>query len=1122
MWNKLLIVACAAFALVVAPHSASAQDSTSGAISGTVKDASSGELLAGVTVVITSVSKKNQYNAITDGRGYFKVAALSPGDYSILYVYGDVRNRMPSVPVNVGRTSNLFPKLDLSKLGSEIVIIKGRPNIDTTKTTQGIIIDRSFTENLPIPGRTFEAALGAAAGAQNDGVGVSFSGSSSLENQYVVDGVNTTGLGYGTVGSPVINEFVEEIEVITGGYMAEHGRSTGGVVNVVTRTGTNDFHGTVFTQFTNSLLQKRNNRAPIQSWIDTESNLAYDLSVGATLGGPIIKDKLWFFVGIAPRLIATDTDRITKRQTDCRQRLPSGELSGCDQDANGNLMFADGEPDVDDKGFFIYDELDRKTLRSQATEYQFVTKLNYSPTPEHAGQVTFTGTPFNRQNIGVTGESQAVSTESQLLTTDLSTKWTSKFNDAKTTIEAVVGFHRSSFESGSISDAADKVPQERLRFGNFGNWAAGNNSLNPSQARESQATIQGCKDSNDTNLDPYQFIDNCPDIGTGYSVGGIGFLSDEKSQRTSGKLALIQRVELAGNHEIKVGLDFEDNLLNKKRLLSGDARFTNDQGGRNRIEVFRYVALAPEGDDSGNFGDLCGRGASGPGADGPVACNYTPSGDVKGNTLNVAGYIQDSWQIMPNLTLNAGMRYEEQRLRNAKHLRGTKAVGTGEILGKNAMKLNNMFAPRLGLLYDWTKEGRSKIYGSWGRYYESIPMDINDRSFGGESWQRSTYDSSDVEQCGPVDPNLGGDTATPSGAGCIASGADPAQGDRLTGAGVLVATGLKAQYLDESILGAEYEIMEDLKIGISYQNRTLGRVLEDLSTDNANTYVLANPGSWSSAEEKKLQKKIENETDVDELNRLNNQLVQFRGIRQFDKPRRDYNSVTTTISKRFSRKFYAQASYVYSQTRGNYQGLFSSDNGQIDPNITSLFDLPELMANRSGALPQDRPHFFKFDGYYSFDFQEAGELTTGLSFRALSGNPINATGAHYLYGGNETFVLPRGSLGRIGFDYGASIKLGYKRDIGKGMNLNVYIDFFNLAAFEFLKGQGTASVDQTYTFFNVNPVVGGRYEDLIYLKELDQGSGAETGTPVRRNRNFGNTRGRYAAPAAQLGARLNF
>lgn len=1115
--KKLLLAACAAFAapLIVSPLVASAQDSTTGAISGTVKDKSNDEALIGVSVVITSVERKNNYTAMTDERGVFKIASLPPGDYSVLYAYGDAKARM-DVQVSIGRVAQLYPKMDLTNIGGETVTIMGRPLIDTTQTTQGIVIDKTFLENLPIPGRSFESALETAAGAQDDGVGVSFSGSSSLENQYVVDGVNTTGLSYGTVGSPVINEFVEEIEVITGGYMAENGRSTGGVVNVVTQSGTNDFHGRVFTQFTNSWLQKRNARTPAQNFMDVESNLAYDVSVGAALGGPIIKDKLWFFVGIAPRLIANDTDRITKRQTDCRTRLPNGKLSGCEQNPDGTLMHQDGQPDEDDNGFLIYEELDRSTVRSQATEYQFVSKINYSPTPEHAGQVSFSGTPFSSQRIGVLGEPQAVSRDVQVLTTDVSAKWTSKLNDAKTTVEGIVGMHRSTFESKSITDEANEIPRETLVFGNFGDWAAGTNRITGDR-RESQATIDGCQDSTDIIKDPYQYMENCPDtLGYGYSVGGIGGIADEVERRLTGKVSVLQRIEAAGDHEIKAGLDVENNYLNKKRLLSGDMLFNNYQGRYNFIEVFRYVGLAPEGDTSGNFNDVCGRGVMG---QDPVACNYTPDGDVKGETVNYAAYLQDSWLILPNLTLNAGIRYEEQRLRNAEHLRGTIAVGTGEKLGKNAMLLRNMWAPRVGVVYDWTKEGRSKIYGNWGRYYESIPMNINDRSFGGEGNMTSRYDATDILQCGATDPNIGG---KPAGAGCIASGAAPSNPDVLSGAGVLVATDIKAQYLDETILGGEYEVMEDLKVGLSYQNRRLGRVLEDLSTDNAQTYVLANPGSWSQEAEDDLRKKIENETDPEELGRLNNQLKQFMGIREFDAPRRDYNSVTAIVSKRFSRKFYVNASYVYSRTEGNYQGLFSSTNGQVDPNITSLFDLPELMANRDGPLPQDRPHFIKLDGHYTFDLKEAGEITTGASIKGLSGTPVSVTGAHYRYGTDETMLLPRGSQGRIDFNYTASIRLGYKRDLGKGMKLEGWVDVFNLNAFGFLGGQGTAGVDERYTSSNVNPIVGGKYEDLVYLKQLDPTNGAETGQPTTRSKNFGKETFIYAAPAAQLGARLTF
>ncbi|MBL4635507.1 MAG: TonB-dependent receptor, partial [Kofleriaceae bacterium] len=490
---------------------------------------------------------------------------------------------------------------------------------------------------------------------------------------------------------------------------------------------------------------------------------------------------------------------------------------------------------------------------------------------------------------------------------------------------------------------------------------------------------------------------------------------------------------------------------------------------------------------------------------------------VKGHTLNVAGYVQDSWQLRPNLTLNAGIRYEEQRLRNAEHLIGTRAQGTGQLLGKNALVLRNMWAPRVGVIYDWSEEGRSKLYGSWGRYYESVPLNLNDRSFGAESGLTTTYDAA---SCGAPNENLGGAV---DGVGCLSGDVTPSS-ELLNGSGVLVASGVSAQYLDETILGVEYELLEGLKIGLSYQNRRLGRVLEDLSTDNAQTYILANPGEWSAEEERKLVGRVDRETDPVEKARLQSELSQFQGIRNFDRARRDYNSLSATVSKRFSNKLFVQSSYTYSRTEGNYQGLFSSTNGQVDPNITSLFDLPELMANREGALPQDRPHSFKFDGFYNFDLGRPGVITTGVSLRAASGAPVNATGAHYSYGQNETALLPRGSMGRIELSYDASIHLGYKRNIGGGMKLEGFLDFFNLNAIEAFGGQRTASVDETYTFSSVNPVVGGKYEDLIYLKELDQSSGAETTAPITalRNRNFGQARSLTSPPGAQIGARLTF
>src|SRR5687767_4462157 len=129
------------------------------------------------------------------------------------------------------------------------------------------------------------------------------------------------------------------------------------------------------------------------------------------------------------------------------------------------------------------------------------------------------------------------------------------------------------------------------------------------------------------------------------------------------------------------------------------------------------------------------------------------------------------------------------------------------------MNLRNMIAPRVGVPYDWTKEGRSKVFGNWGRFYESIPMDINDRSFGGEVMYQQQFTPG---QCGDLPTNhpdyvkIGGQ----NGQGCADQPEMVADTNEVMigSSGVLVAPGIKPQYLDEILLGVEYELIEDLKV----------------------------------------------------------------------------------------------------------------------------------------------------------------------------------------------------------------------------------------------------------------------------------------------------------------------
>ena len=145
---------------------------TTGAIQGIVKDKKTGDAMAGVTVVATSPALAQTETAITDDKGYYKIDSLPPGDYLVTFYFADLSIEQSGIHVGVSKVSSVYQTIDQSKAGGETIHIaaKAAP-IDPTSTRQGIAIDKSYLENIPVPGRTFEAALGAAAGSQGDSLG---------------------------------------------------------------------------------------------------------------------------------------------------------------------------------------------------------------------------------------------------------------------------------------------------------------------------------------------------------------------------------------------------------------------------------------------------------------------------------------------------------------------------------------------------------------------------------------------------------------------------------------------------------------------------------------------------------------------------------------------------------------------------------------------------------------------------------------------------------------------------------------------------------------------------------------------------------------------------------------
>ena len=194
---------------------------------------------------------------------------------------------------------------------------------------------------------------------------------------------------------------------------------------------------------------------------------------------------------------------------------------------------------------------------------------------------------------------------------------------------------------------------------------------------------------------------------------------------------------------------------------------------------------------------------------------------------------------------------------------------------------------------------------------------------------------------------------------------------------------LKPQTVNEFNVGFEYEARKDLVVGFRGIYRAQGSVIEDGSFDDGDSYFLFNPG----------------ESLTERLACAN------PDVGCFGRARRYYRALEFTATRRFNNNFSFITSYVFSSLTGNYEGLFRNDNGQSDPNITSLFDLVSLLPNSYGRLPNDRPHQFKFNGAYQTPFK----LFISGNFYIQSGTPFSRLTSHFVYGDNEGFGDPRGT-----------------------------------------------------------------------------------------------------------------
>jgi hypothetical protein len=148
---------------------------------------------------------------------------------------------------------------------------------------------------------------------------------------------------------------------------------------------------------------------------------------------------------------------------------------------------------------------------------------------------------------------------------------------------------------------------------------------------------------------------------------------------------------------------------------------------------------------------------------------------------------------------------------------------------------------------------------------------------------------------------------------------------------------------------------------------------------------------------------------------------------------------------------------------GNYTGLYDAETMQLDLNYSTQYDVKELMVNRYGPLPNDRPHVIHLDGYYRFNWGRHA-VSPGLSFMGHSGQPITPLGTAPYEGSDETFVLPRGSAGRTPFVTRLDVHLSYRTSLAKNLSAEAFIDIFNV-----LNQKTVLTVDTNFTDDQVMP-----------------------------------------------------
>ena len=1049
---SLLLMSFALFA-----GSALGQTSTTGSIEGTVTD-SAGATVPGIAVRVTSPNLISAQTATTDSNGRYKVLNLPPGRYSVSVEAdkGFAKFEKNDVEVNLSRTTAVEVQLQPQGAQASVTVTDtAGAAVDVSGTTTGSNVSSDQFSNFPtqrtvqglytIAPTVTRSGLRDATGRDRD---PSVSGASGPENNYILDGVNTTDPAFGGSGANLPFEFVQEVEIKTGAYGPEYGRSTGGIFNVITKSGGNQFHGDVFGYGTTKGLVREVKNFPFTGSSFTGFSEA---DIGGDIGGPIVKDKLWFFGAFNPQkrknYYQTQTFHVPV-DNDVTIPFYAGKLTWALNSKNtftfstfGDFTKIDGFLAVaalnNVNGFG--DDINAFEGRQETGGHNYAFRLNSTINPNFIAEISG-GLHFQRANI----IPRAI--DKPLITDNFAVL---KNGAVLTPVQTGVNFGGGTGFLDFVDGRGGSLQRNFTRGPGFGLYTTQDRNR-----YEISAHMQNIVAGNHTikwgfewNRNSYNIdtLSSGPSVTYGFTPGAVN-ADGTPLRNTNGNSNATNGSRITNNWLVCAVISNAITCPNASALARAQAipAATLAALGLTVNPAVTSITTAQA------FGSPF------------IIRNTTRVRDFElvGSTYTntESFYAGDDWKFAKNFQLSFGIRWDYQQSYSND--------------GGTYLKFNNFddnAAPRFGFIWDFTGKGKGKVFANYAQFIETpIPLDVNIRAGGGDVQTDKNFNVDRLN--GPAGSLIVPGVST--GATNLGSDATPAD------------PGLKPQSIIEYTAGFEYEIGHDITVGTRGIYRAMRNVIEDGSFDDGDTYFIFNPGRLGPG------------TTEDAA--CAGDPATHRAPQCFGRAQRFYRAVEFTATKRFTNNFQFITSYVYSSLTGNYEGLFRNDNGQSDPNITSLFDLQSLLNNTYGRLPNDRPHQFKFNGSYRTPWN----LLVSGNFYAQSGVPFNQLIPHPIYGNNEGFGLPRGtaivptvsasqpgfpntveSIGSNRSPTTMNLDLGvyYPIKVGEGKELRLSGDWFNA-----FNAQRAVTLDQTFTINSgvtgVPPVANPFYGSALLVQ----------------------------------------